>query len=307
VKIRQVGYPSDFSYFWVGARALVAGVSPYVAVAPGGPFHFDTGFMYPLPAALAVVPLAWLPVVPAGVLFGALGMGALAFAMTREGYHRLPILMSFPALWCVSSGQWAPFVTAAALVPGFAWAAAVKPTLGFASFAHRPSWRFVVVGAITIVVSLVIAPRWPVEWWGTIHARAGGSYNVPLLTLPFGPLLLLAAFRWRHADGRLLLAMAMVPQTMLLYDQLALGLIARTRKQALVFGLWSYGGIAFGTLIAPAADWNNKASALASLAQVIVAVYYLPALAVVLWRQFSRPPNPQEHEGERARSSHLEP
>jgi len=41
------------------------------------------------------------------------------------------------------------------------------------------------------------------EWWGTIHTRAGGSYNVPLLTLPFGPLLLLAAFRWRHADGRL--------------------------------------------------------------------------------------------------------
>ena len=54
--------------------------------------------------------------------------------------------------------------------------------------------------------------------------------------------------------------MAMVPQTMLLYDQLALGLIARTRKQALLFSLWSYGGIAFGTLIAPAADWNNKTS-----------------------------------------------
>ena len=68
-------------------------------------------------------------------------------------------------------------------------------------------------------------------------------------------------------------AMAMVPQTMLLYDQLAVGMIARTRKQALVFALWKYGGIAFGTLIAPAATGTTKPPPSGALAQVIVAVY----------------------------------
>jgi len=286
----QVGYPSDFAYFWVGSRALLGGESPYAVVQPGGPFHFQSGYLYTLPAALVVAPLALLPVNVAGVLFGALGMGVLAFAMTREGFERLPVLMSFPALWCLSTGQWAPWVTAAALMPGLGVFAACKPNLGLAAFAHRPSWPFVVVGLAALLVSLAVMPTWPMEWLAVVRARGASDYRIPVLQWQVGgPLLLLAALRWRHEDGRLLLAMACVPQTMLLYDQLALGLLARTRMQAIVFGLWSFLSVALlraaAPLLMPGIDWDDRARTFSLFARVIVLAYYLPALAVVLLRR----------------------
>jgi hypothetical protein len=285
VKIHALGYATDFAWFWVAGRSVLHGQNPYAVVQPGGPFHFDAGFMYPLPAALASVPFGALPILPASLLFSALSAGALAFAMTREGWSRLPVLMSFPMLWCASSGQWAPLVTAAALSSGFAWVAACKPTLGLAAFLRNPSWRFVAMSAVLVVIAFAVNPSWPVEWLRATQARpyAAGAYHVPLL-VPGGALLLLAAFRWRDADARLLLGMAVVPQTMLFYDQLALGLLASTRIQAYVFGLWSYAVAVAGFVLAPATELD-KSSSVDYLASVIVWGYYLPALAVVLTRR----------------------
>jgi hypothetical protein len=286
----QIGYPSDFAYFWVGSRALMDGQSPYVVVQPGGaPFYFQSGYLYPLPAALLVAPLALLPVNLAGILFAALGMGVLAFAMSKHGFHRLPVLMSFPALWCLSTGQWAPWVAAAALVPNLGFLAAAKPNLGLAAFLYRPSWRFIWIAAAAIVLSLVVMPSWPAEWLAVVRARGGRDYQIPVLQWQAGgPLLLLAAMRWRLPEGRLLLGMACVPQTMLLYDQIALGLAARTRLQAISFGLWSYVAptLLRATLpvILPDVNWSDRASAFSGLARVIVLAYYLPVLAVVLAR-----------------------
>jgi hypothetical protein len=293
--VMQVGYPSDFSYFWVGSRALLDGQSPYAVVQPGGPpFYFQSGYLYPLPAALLVAPLAVLPVNAAGIIFAALGMAVLAFAITNEGFDRLPILMSFPALWCMSTGQWAPWVAAAALMPSLGFLAAAKPNLGLAAFLYRPSWRFIWLAAAIVVISLAVKPGWPAEWLSTVRIRSSRDYQIPMLQWQAGgPLLLLALARWRLREGRLLLGMACVPQTMLLYDQIALGLLARTRLQAIIFGLWSYAAPtllrAALPVILPNVDWSDRASAFSGLARVIVLGYYLPALAVVLARRNTGP------------------
>jgi hypothetical protein len=288
--VLQIGYPSDFSYFWVGSRALLDGQSPYAVVQPGGPpFNFESGYLYPLPAALLVAPLALLPVNVAGILFAALGMAVLAFAISKEGFHRLPILMSFPALWCMSTGQWASWVAAAALVPSLGFLAAAKPNLGLAAFLYRPTWRFLSVAVAAVVVSLIVMPGWPAEWLSVVRARSSRDYQIPVLQWQVGgPLLLLAAMRWRLPEGRLLLGMACVPQTMLLYDQIALGLVARTRLQAISFGLWSYVAptllrVALPVIL-PDVNWSDRASAFSGLARIIVLVYYLPLLGVVLAR-----------------------
>jgi hypothetical protein len=289
--VLQVGYPSDFSYFWVGSRAFLDGQSPYVVVQPGGaPFYFQSGYLYPLPAALLVAPLAPLPVNAAGIIFAALGMAVLAFAISKDGFDRLPILMSFPALWCMSTGQWAPWVAAAALMPSLGFLAAAKPNLGLAAFLYRPSLRFVWVAAAIIAISLALEPGWPAEWLSTVRIRSSRDYQIPVLQWQAGgPLLLLALMRWRLPEGRLLFGMACVPQTMLLYDQIALGLLARTRLQAILFGLWSYAAPlllrAALPVILPNVDWSDRASAFSGLARVIVLGYYLPALVVVLARQ----------------------
>jgi hypothetical protein len=228
--------------------------------------------------------VAWLPQIAASVVFVAASFGLLAFALSADGWWRLPILMSAPALWCMTTGQWAPLTLAAAMMPAFAWAAVAKPTLGFAAFAYRPSWRFVWIAVATVCVTLIVRPSWPMHWWEAAHKTASINYTIPLLQ-PFGWLLALAALRWQTSEGRLLLAMACAPQSMLMYDQFPLLLIARTRLEAIAFSLWSYLVPWSMVLVTtrPAAD--TKAETLPYMARVLTLTMYLPALAVVLTRR----------------------
>jgi hypothetical protein len=286
VKIRQNGMLYDFAYFWVAGRALLSGGDPYVEVHPGV-MHFDNWFMYPLPAAMAGAAFAWLPLHAASIAFVGVAFGLLAFALTADGWQRLPILLSSPAQWSMTTGQWAPLVVAAAASPAFAWAAVGKPTLGLAAFAYRPSWRFAWVAMATIAVSLAVRPDWPAHWLDVTRKTADINYAIPLMQ-PAGWLLVLAALRWRTSEGRLLLCMSCVPQSMLMYDQFLLLLVARTRLEAIAFSLWSHlapFALAFVTAT-PTAD--TKAETLPYMGRVLTLTMYLPALIVVLWRRNDR-------------------
>jgi hypothetical protein len=287
VRQRQTGPPSDFAMFWTAARVLLDGGDPYAAIRPGGIWHWESGYLYPLPAAVVLIPFLPLSPAIAAVVFSSLAMGVFAFAITREDWSRWPILMSAPALWAVSAGQWAPLVSAAAMTPAFAWAAAVKPTIGLACFARMPTWRFIVIGCVLVLVSFLFLPDWPLRW---LHAtrtlQASEAYHVPLL-MPLGFVLGLAALGWRDPDARLLLVMSVVPQTMVMYDQLVLGVIARTRIQAYIFSLWSYMVLALAVLLRPARDLD-KLGTMHYLAHALTWGYYLPLLVVVLMRRYSK-------------------
>jgi hypothetical protein len=232
---------------------------------------------------LVIVPIAPFSMNVAGMVFSAAGMGTLAFALSREGWHRLPILMSFPALWCITAGQITPFVAAAAVAPAYAWAATFKPTLGFAAFCSRPSWRFIAVGAAALVVALVVRPDWPLRWIDVARQTRDINYQVPI-AVQGGALLVLALLRWRRADARLLLAMACMPQSMMLYDQLPLLLIARTRLEAIAFSLWTYGAPLAMRFVTETPIMDTKEHTLPYLARIITWTLYLPALFVVLAR-----------------------
>ena len=282
VKIQQNGAQQDFGYLWTAARAVLDGLDPYAVVRPGVTY-FDNYLMYPLPPVLAVVPVASLSMNVAGILFSAAGMATLAFALSRDGWHRLPILMSFPALWAMTAGQVSPFVAAAAVAPAYAWAATFKPTLGLAAFVSRPSWRFIAIAAAVCALALVVQWDWPIRWLTVSRQTAAINYQVPI-AVQGGGLLLLAALRWRRDDARLLLAMSCLPQSMMLYDQLPLLLIARTRMQAIVFSLWSYGAPLAMRFVTETPIMDTKQYTLPYLARIITWTLYLPALAVVLSR-----------------------
>jgi len=284
VKIAQVGHTSDFAVFWLAGRAMLAGQSPYAAVYPGIRPWIDSGFLYPMPAALYMAPFAMLPEHVGAILFAGVGAGALAFGLTRESFDRLPILMSLPMLLCLTSIQWAPIIAAATLLPTIGGLIVCKPTIGAAAFLAKGSLRHIAGGLVLLVLSLLVRPEWPLEWWHALSSAVPGSKIVPAAVLG-GPLLFLAALRWRQPEARLLLALGVVPQTVLFCDQLMLGLVVRTRREALVAGLWSYAVPVGGYLLMRGHLPTTDAGSFTLLSRLIVWGYYLPTLALVLWRR----------------------
>ena len=283
--IRSHGDPNnagDFTWYWRAGRAILEGQSPYRVINPDGPYPRNAGFLYPLPAALIAAPFALFPLWHGMAAFSAFAAGTLAFVMTRDGYWRLPLLMSFPMLWCVQSGQWTPLVVAAALSPVLACLAIAKPTIAAAAFAHSPTRRFAASATAILLLALALAPGWPSEYLAEIRVRAAVNYSIPFLVFP-GPLLLLAVARWRRPEARLLLALACVPQTMLFYDQLPLLVLARSFREALVMAVASYVPIAV-IFFLPRPPDDSVAATLVITSPVIVCLYYLPCLVAVLLR-----------------------
>jgi hypothetical protein len=273
---------SDFTWYWRAGRAVLAGQSPYAVINATGPYPYSEGFLYPLATAYIVAPFALLALWPAMAAFVGVAAGCLAFVMTRDGYWRLPLLMSFPMLWCAQSGQWTPLAVASAFAPVLGGLAVGKPTLAVAAFAFAPRRRFVTSAAIVLGASLALAPWWPNEYLAEIRARTTANYQIPLLVLP-GPALILALLRWRRPEARLLLVMSCVPQTMLFYDQLPLVTVAASFRQSLVMALLSYAPIA-AVFFLPRPENDSLSATAAVTSVVIVWLYYLPCLALILRR-----------------------
>lgn len=277
--IRRPGYYADFIYPWTAARALLAGENPYHVLSGGLAAPFQAPLFYPLPAVIAAVPLAVLPFAPAGALFFGLSSALLAFAVTGDGWGRLPLFASGPFIVAASLAQWSPLMMAAALLPGMEWLGVAKPNIGIALAAYRPRWRALGGAGAVIVASAVLVPGWPYDWVRSLaFDRAHAMHPIPLL-LEFGPVLALAAMRWRNADGRLLLALALVPQKLFFYDQLPLALVARSARESLAFAAVT-GGAALVWVMTTTAAARERAA----VPYVMLAVY-LPALVLVLRRR----------------------
>ena len=81
----------------------------------------------------------------------------------------------------------------------------------------------------------------------------------------------------------------LIPQTMLVYDQLALGLVARGRIQTYWFALLSY-LIPWSVALSPLAPVDaTKGESFKFLAHVITLGFYLPCLFLVLRRPNENP------------------
>lgn len=281
------GLAWDFTWPWRAARIILNGFNPYTVIQATGPYPFSDRLRYPLPAAVVSLPFAHLDPWNAGAAFAATGMLLFCFAITREGWFRLPLLFSSPVLLALWLCQWSPLLTAASILPVVGGVLVCKPTLGLALFTFRPR-RSVIIGATLLsAIAFIFVPDWPLEWLRAAHGAGGRQYLPPAARLWLGPLLLLAALRWRLPQGRLVLTMALVPQTLAFYDQVPLLLVPRSVGEVWMFTVCSQ--------VAFIGAWLNFQTIHGHMAFDVISVpwtlagCYLPAVIMVLRRPASKP------------------
>ena len=105
--------------------------------------------------------------------------------------------------------------------------------------------------------------------------------RTPLIT-PLGPLLLLALLRWRRPEARLLVALACVPQTLILYMTVPLFLIPGTLGESALLAALSW--VAQATTFTMPHQPPHP-SFYTDSAWVIVMFLYVPCLIMVLRRR----------------------
>ena len=275
---------SDFSQLSLGARALALEMNPYTTViTPAG-----MPLVYPLPAVLLALPLAWLPTVWADSLWAAFGVGVLAYAHARSGRIERPAVLAFCSAaiaQCVLTGQWSALLLGAMLLSAdTAWGGLLTctPTTAIWLFITRPSWRAMHWIGTALALSVMVRPMWPLEWWAA--TRVVMSYAVVPAVLPFGFIVVLVcASRWRRPEARLLLLMMMVPHTTFIYETLPLlYLVPTTWRQGWLLCASSWVRFAAICLFVPHSTPIAEAVHLGGL--LSMAGIYLPCALLILRR-----------------------
>jgi hypothetical protein len=273
--------PSDFQPLWEATRAWWHGINPYTIP---GPFEWSHHYLaYPMPAVLVASPFAALPLRWAETLFVALGFGALAFVLTRDRWRRPGppwVFASIVGVFVAQHAQWSMLMTAAPFVPAaLGFVLVCKPTVGLALFAARPSRAAAIECATLIVVSLILFPSWPRAWWDATRPIAA-AVTAPIAR-PGGFLVLAALARWRRADARLLVAMALAPHTPMIHEAVPLFLIAEKLEEGAILAGLTMLSLAALYQLGPYAD---QPAFYAMSGRLMVWCLYLPA-TIIVWRR----------------------
>jgi len=133
-------------------------------------------------------------------------------------------------------------MVAASLIPVLGFLLAAKPNTSLALWISQPSWLAVLGVTLAVGLSLAVLPSWPRDWWMALPADK--AQLAPPILRPFGFLLLVAALRWRTPEGRLILAIAFLPQTTLPYELVPLALIPGNRVEMMVYVIGSWIAVA---------------------------------------------------------------
>jgi hypothetical protein len=265
---------TEWDQIYAGAQVFLGGGNPYTTVR-----HDQYPSYYPATAFLVAAPLIWLPFIWAQAAWAGLGTWAFASAMSRRGAWGFLALASAPFLNAVLIGQWSPLLVGASAFPWLAVVWAAKPTIGAALFVAYPSRLALAIGVGLVALSLAIRPDWPAHWLDVL--RISPHLRAPI-TRPGGVLLLLGLLRWRTAEGRLIAALSLVPQTTMAYDVLPLFLIPRSARQMATLVVLSQ--LAFFVAVSlPGVDpAHDLAGTLTRQWPVWLFACYLPARAFVL-------------------------
>jgi hypothetical protein len=277
---RATEFTSDFQVWASRTRSGEQG-----SIRRGGArtrFGWRWPLYYPLPALVAVAPLGLLPVLAARAIFAGLSAALLAWAITRDGWSRLPIFLSVSFMVTLELGQWSALYAAAFFIPALAAVGFAKPNFGAALAAasfRRSTLAWLAAGTVALLAtSQILQPGWHESWLANL--RAAGHFQ-PHVLRPLGFLLLLAALKWRRPEARWLLALALIPQAPSFYDQLLLSVVCLTRREALLFAsstivLFFYVG--FNTPQPDYESWGRL------VGNGTVWICYFPALVMVLRR-----------------------
>jgi hypothetical protein len=275
----------DFDQVWFAARALFAGRNPYQEIGPGLHFDWPAPLYYPLTAAIAVSPFSLVDRRIAAILFAAIASGAFVWAATRRSLAPAVVITSASAALAAETVQWSPLLGAAFGIPWLGVLLAAKPTIGLAIFAARPTRMAVVGGTLLVAISIALLPTWPREWLTALRhtslgMEGGTPYFAPITTAG-GALAMLALLRWRRPEARLVLALACVPQTPLLYETVPLFLVPTTITEggALWLGSWLA-----AVWVSAGGPYANDLARFTVSARAIGWCLYLPCVIMILRR-----------------------
>jgi hypothetical protein len=270
---QRPGVISDWDPTWVATTALLRGESPYRAITvPPWP----NWLLYPLPALLVTAPFTFIPLPLARGVFAGIGAAAFTWVITRRHRWTLYFLISGAMLWSWVVVQWPPLLIAAILTPSMSWLLAVKPTTALALWVGWPNRKAIIGGLLFLGLSLLVRPDWIAEWLASVAKTP----HEPHLLRPGGFLPLLALYRWRRPEARMLAALVLVPQTTALYETLPIALTCRNRPEAAAFaGLTMLAHLLYQ--LGPQGPWPVGAE---YQWWVMLALIYLPATGLVLRR-----------------------
>ncbi len=269
---------SDFNQLWYAARSLLAGSNPYAAVGPGRTFDWPFPLFYPLPAVLVAVPFTVLTPAGASMLFSGIAAALFVWVLTGSAPYRLAAVLSFSFYYAAAISQWSPLLIASVFIPNLGFLLVVKPTIGLALWLYKPHWQAIAGGTLLLAISIVVRPEWPMEWIQTFGA--GTHIRGPITTLG-GPVVLLALLRWRRPEARLLVALACVPHTTLLYEALPLFLVPVSWAQSLLLVALNWIAQIVVITLQPYSSLADRAR---TSAIVSVALVYLPCVIMILRR-----------------------
>jgi hypothetical protein len=274
-------HPGDFGLSWFGARAIIEGRNPYALVGPGLEYNWPWPLVYPGTAFVVALPLAWLPLLPAVFAFVFISSALLAYAITSDGWFRLPMFGSAAYIVAAGAAQWSPLFTAAIGIPLVASLFAAKPTIGLALAAagsRRVQYSAAAGSLVLLSLSLILFPSWPMLW---IRQLSYATQMAPPFLRFGGPFTLLALLRWRRPEARLILMMAFVPQVGSWYEALPLFLVPATYRE--MMSLSSFTLVAF-LLQGPVAKGMSETQFNDFVGSLMIAAVYLPAVIMVLRR-----------------------
>jgi len=259
--------PGDFNWALNTAQALISGQDPYNFVPSA--LHVP----YPLPVALFGLPFLPLPKPLAGALFFGLSSGLLAYGILRSGQPwRLMIFLTFPYFYALIFAQWSPLVMATWFFPTLApLLVLVKPQIALPIAINRITRPGLLLAAAVLLGSLLISPTWPWRW---LSMTQDYERIIPLLTLPFGPLLLIALYYWRDDRARLLVGISALPFRGA-YDLVALWLLPGSAKQMIIL-------VGLGWLI-PLYDFSLGISVRPAW---VVPMLFIPSLVLLIINKF---------------------
>lgn len=281
---RHPGSLADFDHMYTAAKLLLEGRNPYPLIGPGRPYVNRFPLYYPLPAIVLLMPLALVPIGYARDAFLLIAGGAFGYAVasTPGTRWRYSILASRQYLECALLVHWTPLFYAMWSTPALASIAGVKPTVGGAIIAAKGRRSFVLTAvggaAVLTAISFMLQPRWVPDWLAQV--RSADHFSVPLLR-PGGFLLVLAILRWRRPEARLLLALAIPPQTPSFYDPLLVFLVAESAFEVMTLVAAGHVLDYVLTLVGPFATTRIALKAVGHYGMWFL---YVPALAMVLNR-----------------------
>jgi hypothetical protein len=275
----------DFDQVWFAARTLLAGGNPYAEIGPGLSFDWPAPLYYPLTAAVAIAPLTVIERSLAAVLFAGLASGAFVWAATRRSLAPAVVITSASAALAAETVQWSPLLGAAYGVTWLGVLLSAKPTIGLAIWIARPT-RIAFIGTLVLLVlSLMLLPEWPQSWIAALRhtslGRAGGTpYLAPIGTLA-GLSTLALLLRWRRPEARLVLALACMPQTPLLYETVPLFLVPASLKEGGVLWLGSWLAALWLSVGGP---YETDVARFTVSARAVGWCLYLPCVLMILRR-----------------------